>query len=326
MEFFTAICVVISIILILCLRFLLLRNADLEKATHELQNTISELEKELHFHQSELENLKQNVSDQNKTLLEQNEAITSQQKTNDILNAYLQTIFIRVNNGLDQYSVEELSHIPKGVTFDDNLYPHFYDNTVIEKDFAVYVNPHDKYYHRKPGCCNAYNKIHLYKGIQQYLPCPVCVEDFVSDYKIPSWYYTFTLWKHLEKAPEITDEFERTAHFTQNNSNNTFSVEDGFSNLQTSAETTPTVTHRFFFQKKFVVLLLGILGITMILFFTDPFNIRDHTANITVYVTETGSKYHRLNCNSLRSSKIPISLDKAVKSYEPCERCNPPTK
>ena len=46
---------------------------------------------------------------------------------------------------------------------------------------------------------------------------------------------------------------------------------------------------------------------------------------ITVYITNTGSKYHRDTCRTLKNSKIPISLSEAVRSYEPCGICNPPT-
>src|SRR5262249_46336363 len=48
-------------------------------------------------------------------------------------------------------------------------------------------------------------------------------------------------------------------------------------------------------------------------------------AATTVYVTKTGSKYHRAGCSSLRYSAIPMSLDEAAKSYGPCSRCSPPT-
>jgi micrococcal nuclease len=45
----------------------------------------------------------------------------------------------------------------------------------------------------------------------------------------------------------------------------------------------------------------------------------------TVYVTNSGEKYHRENCRSLRRSKIALSLEDAVKSgYGPCAICNPP--
>ena len=44
-----------------------------------------------------------------------------------------------------------------------------------------------------------------------------------------------------------------------------------------------------------------------------------------VYVTQTGKKYHREGCLSLRRSKIPIALEEAKKrNFGPCGRCNPP--
>lgn len=47
--------------------------------------------------------------------------------------------------------------------------------------------------------------------------------------------------------------------------------------------------------------------------------------DITVYITKTGTKYHRENCSSLRSSCIPISLSEAKqRGYEPCKICKPP--
>lgn len=43
-----------------------------------------------------------------------------------------------------------------------------------------------------------------------------------------------------------------------------------------------------------------------------------------VYITNTGKKYHRGNCRYLKSSKIPISLEKAKSDgYEPCKVCRP---
>lgn len=45
---------------------------------------------------------------------------------------------------------------------------------------------------------------------------------------------------------------------------------------------------------------------------------------ITVYITNTGTKYHRAGCQYLRKSCIPISLDSARLSYSPCSKCNPP--
>ena len=42
----------------------------------------------------------------------------------------------------------------------------------------------------------------------------------------------------------------------------------------------------------------------------------------TVYITDTGSKYHRDGCQYLRKSKHAISLDSATsQGYSPCSRC-----
>jgi micrococcal nuclease len=46
---------------------------------------------------------------------------------------------------------------------------------------------------------------------------------------------------------------------------------------------------------------------------------------VQVYVTNTGKRYHREGCSSLRRSRIPISLEDAARSeYEPCSVCRPP--
>jgi hypothetical protein len=43
-----------------------------------------------------------------------------------------------------------------------------------------------------------------------------------------------------------------------------------------------------------------------------------------VYVTRTGTKYHRESCSSLRSSKIEMPLAEAAARYGPCANCRPP--
>jgi endonuclease YncB( thermonuclease family) len=45
--------------------------------------------------------------------------------------------------------------------------------------------------------------------------------------------------------------------------------------------------------------------------------------DVTVYVTNTGAKYHRDGCRYLKS-RIPMSLSEAAKCYSPCKACNPP--
>lgn len=48
-------------------------------------------------------------------------------------------------------------------------------------------------------------------------------------------------------------------------------------------------------------------------------------AETVVYITDTGRKYHRGSCKHLSESKIEISLSNAVKQYDPCGTCKPPT-
>jgi micrococcal nuclease len=45
--------------------------------------------------------------------------------------------------------------------------------------------------------------------------------------------------------------------------------------------------------------------------------------DVTVFVTKSGSKYHRAGCRYLKSC-IPMSLQKAKKHYAPCSVCGPP--
>lgn len=44
----------------------------------------------------------------------------------------------------------------------------------------------------------------------------------------------------------------------------------------------------------------------------------------TVYITRTGTKYHKSSCQHLRQSKIAIQLAEAKrKGYGPCKTCKP---
>ena len=43
-----------------------------------------------------------------------------------------------------------------------------------------------------------------------------------------------------------------------------------------------------------------------------------------VYVTRTGTKYHRAGCRHLARSQIPMALKDAVKQFGPCSVCQPP--
>jgi len=60
---------------------------------------------------------------------------------------------------------------------------------------------------------------------------------------------------------------------------------------------------------------------------TQPPTVKEEPkdADITVYITKTGTKYHRADCEWVARSKIPISLkDAKSKGYEPCGACDPP--
>lgn len=55
---------------------------------------------------------------------------------------------------------------------------------------------------------------------------------------------------------------------------------------------------------------------------TRPPTTSSSTSTATVYITETGSKYHSAGCQYLSDSKIPISLSSArAQGYEPCKIC-----
>jgi hypothetical protein len=45
------------------------------------------------------------------------------------------------------------------------------------------------------------------------------------------------------------------------------------------------------------------------------------SSDVIVYVTRTGSKYHKSSCGYLHSSKIPMNFKDAKGSYSPCSRC-----
>ncbi len=48
-------------------------------------------------------------------------------------------------------------------------------------------------------------------------------------------------------------------------------------------------------------------------------------SNPIVYITKTGSKYHRAECPHLRHGAIPIRLSEAkARGLEPCSHCQPP--
>ncbi len=59
-------------------------------------------------------------------------------------------------------------------------------------------------------------------------------------------------------------------------------------------------------------------------FVADPPRAKDPPVTTTVYITNTGKKYHRAGCSYLRQSQTAVSLDEAIRrGYTPCSRCGP---
>jgi hypothetical protein len=64
---------------------------------------------------------------------------------------------------------------------------------------------------------------------------------------------------------------------------------------------------------------------TLLLALFLAFAVAPALADVTVYVTNTGAKYHNDGCRYLRKSRIPMSLEDAKASgYDPCSVCGPP--
>ena len=58
---------------------------------------------------------------------------------------------------------------------------------------------------------------------------------------------------------------------------------------------------------------------------SNPAPTPEPQTSVTVYITNTGEKYHRWGCQYLWNSSIAVTLDYALASgYTPCSRCNPP--
>jgi hypothetical protein len=82
-------------------------------------------------------------------------------------------------------------------------------------------------------------------------------------------------------------------------------------------------------MKRVLLILWAILSIA----FTSPATFGQHQVShhkkhykkeVTVYVTNTGSKYHTADCSYLRYSSIPMNKNDAIaQGYTPCSRCNP---
>lgn len=75
----------------------------------------------------------------------------------------------------------------------------------------------------------------------------------------------------------------------------------------------------FFLTKKFISMKTKLFFIA--LFLNIAFMLSSATAQ-TVYVTESGKKYHAKNCNIVKTGKTGMELTEAKKKgYTPCASC-----
>lgn len=65
-------------------------------------------------------------------------------------------------------------------------------------------------------------------------------------------------------------------------------------------------------------------GISDVHTVSNVFTAKLENEEIKVYITETGTKYHRIGCGSLWNSCMEISLESAKnRGYSPCMKCEP---
>jgi hypothetical protein len=49
------------------------------------------------------------------------------------------------------------------------------------------------------------------------------------------------------------------------------------------------------------------------------------SSTYTVYITNSGTKYHKSSCSYLSKSKISKTIKEAIEQgYTPCKKCSPP--
>ena len=71
------------------------------------------------------------------------------------------------------------------------------------------------------------------------------------------------------------------------------------------------------------VLLLLLLSLLFSFLLAVPGQAGDN-GDVTVFVTNTGERYHRYGCSYLKSSRAISLADAVEKGYTPCSRCDPP--
>jgi len=73
-------------------------------------------------------------------------------------------------------------------------------------------------------------------------------------------------------------------------------------------------------NRKFICTLSALLIAAVFITATLP-----AIADVTVYITNTGKKYHTGGCRHVSKSRIPIPLaDAKARGFGPCSNCSPP--
>ena len=80
-------------------------------------------------------------------------------------------------------------------------------------------------------------------------------------------------------------------------------------------------------MKKLTSILLSVVVFTNTAYGATAAPVKAQTttpapAVVKVYVTETGTKYHKSTCKHLANSKIEVDLHKAMDDKEPCKTCH----
>jgi len=159
--------------------------SQLEDAVAKKDRTISDLE----ARNNELSQALNEKSSQCTSLEIAVEDLKSQKV---VLNNHLMALREKhVECALSPEEIAKLAGVPEGVTFDEELLPHYYCNEIVENNLHVYVSNKGKCYHREYGCSGAKTPIHLFTAASQFVPCQKCIPYRGRFYKIPAWYYRY---------------------------------------------------------------------------------------------------------------------------------------
>lgn len=74
-----------------------------------------------------------------------------------------------------------------------------------------------------------------------------------------------------------------------------------------------------------VIIVMTVLLVASKTFWSVPAQEGRDALQQTVYVTKSGTKYHRVNCGYLKNTDLAITVEQALANgYSPCSICNPP--